>query len=140
MPNLNLFNRLMFGENSPPRDSAYVFNPVYLNDLKEIVTMCRSNGIKVGIYNAPLRERAPDEVDIPYEHRGDSYEKILGLAKEQHIPIWNFDRTGLFSYSEFQDNYHLTPIGAKKISAMLADSIARWQSSSHSQDGIETLE
>ena len=140
VPNLNLFNRLMFGENSPPRDSAYVFNPTYLNDLKEIVTICQLHGIKVAIYNAPLRKRAPDEVDIPYEHRADSYLKILRLAQEQHIPCWNFDREGIFTYSEFQDNYHLTPVGAKKISAMLADSISRWESSSHIQDGIETLE
>jgi hypothetical protein len=140
VPNLNLFNRLMFGENSPPRDSAYVFNPVYLNDLKEIVTICQSRGINVAIYNAPLRKRAPDEVDIPYEHRADSYSKILEMAHEQRIPFWNFDQPGRFSYSEFQDNYHLTPIGAKKISAMLADSVSRWQRSSHSQDGIETLE
>ncbi len=140
VPNLNLFNRLMFGENSPPRDSTYVFNPIYLQDLKEIVTMCQSRGIKVALYNAPLRKRTTSEVDIPYEHRGDSYEKVLGLAKEQHIPFWNFDRVGIFTYSEFQDNYHLTPMGAKKISAMLADSIAHWQASSHTQDGIETLE
>ena len=140
VPNLNLFNRLMFGENSPPRDSAYRFEPTYLNDLKEIVAMCQSRGINVAIYNAPLRKRAPNEVDIPYEHRGDSYRKILGLAQEQHIPLWNFDRAGMFANSEFQDNYHLSSIGAKKISAMLADSISQWQTSSHSQDGIGTLE
>ncbi len=140
VPNLNLFNRLMFGENSPPRDSAYQFNPVYLNDLKEIVTLCQSRGIQVAIYNAPLRKRAPEEVDIPYEHRGESYEKVLGLTKETHIPFWNFDRAGFFAYSEFQDNYHLTPIGAKKISIMIADSINRWQSGAIHQDGIETLE
>jgi hypothetical protein len=140
VPNLNLFNRLMFGENSPPRDSAYVFNPIYLNDLKEIITICQSRGIHVAIYNAPLRKRAPDEVDIPYQHRGESYEKVLKLAQDQGIPCWNFDRTGLFDTSEFQDNYHLTPIGAKKVSIMLADSIFRWQSGAISQDGMETLE
>jgi hypothetical protein len=140
VPNLNLFNRLMFGENSPPRDSAYVFNPTYYADLKEIVTICRARGINVAIYNAPLRKRASDEVDIPYEHRADCYQKVLTLAEDERIPFWNFDRPGLFVYPEFQDNYHLTPIGAKKVSAMLADSIARWQSSSHTQDAIETLE
>ena len=140
VPNLNLFNRLMFGENSPPRDSVYIFNPTYYNDLREIVTICRERGINVAIYNAPLRKRAPDEIDIPYEHRADCYRKVLSLAEEQHIPFWNFDRPGLFTYPEFQDNYHLTPIGAKKVSAMLADSISRWQTASQSQDGIETLE
>ncbi len=140
VPNLNLFNRLMFGENSPPRDSAYVFNPVFLEDLKEIVTICQSRAIKIAIYNAPLRKRAPDEVDIPYEHRADCYEKVLSLAKDQHIPFWNFDRPGLFATSEFQDNYHLTAIGAKKISVMLGDSISSWQTTSQCQDGVETLE
>ncbi len=140
VPNLNLFNRLMFGENSPPRDSAYRFEPTYLNDLREIVTMCQSRGIKVAIYNAPLRKRAPDEVDIPYEHRADCYQKVLGLAREQNIPLWNFDRSGMFAPAEFQDNYHLTPIGARKVSAMLADSISRWRAATFSQDGMETLE
>ena len=128
VPNLNLFNRLMFGQNDPPRDSTYRFEPKYLADLSEIVTICQQRGIQVAIYNAPLRPRLPREIDVPYQHRAESYEKILGLTRELHIPLWNFDREGLFTRSEFQDNYHLTPIGARKISAMLADSIAGWQS------------
>jgi hypothetical protein len=46
----------------------------------------------------------------------------------------------MFGSAEFQDNYHLTPIGAKKVSTMLADSISHWESSSRGQDGIETLQ
>jgi hypothetical protein len=140
VPNLNLVNRIMFGENMPPRDSAYVFNPTYWNDLREILALCKARGIHVALYNAPLRKRAPDEVDIPYEHRGESYQHIFALAKKEQIPLWNFDQAGRFAYSEFQDNYHLAPLGAHRISAMLADSIARWRNGSLSQDGIETLE
>ncbi len=140
VPSLNIVNKLMFGTNEPPRDSAYKFQPKYLADLREIVTICQHHGIRVAIYNAPLRERLPDEIDIPYEHRAESYAKILGMAREQHIPLWNFDQKGLFARSEFQDNYHLTAVGARKISVMLADSIARWQAGAVSEDGLATLE
>jgi hypothetical protein len=140
VPNLSLFNSLMFGTNEPPRDSSYRFEPKYLADLSEIVTMCKQRGIQVAIYNAPLRPRKPSEIDIPYEHRADSYQKILGLARELRIPLWNFDRDGLFTRAEFQDSYHLTPVGARKISGMLADSIARWQAGVVDEDGLATLE
>ncbi len=140
VPNLNVVSRLMFGTNEPPRDSAYKFEPKYLADLREIVTMCQKRGIQVALYNAPLRQRRPDEIDIPYEHRAESYGHIYALAQQLHIPLWNFDREGLFSRDEFQDNYHLTPVGAHKISAMLADSIARWQAGDVSEDGLATLE
>jgi len=140
VPSMSLFNSLMFGTNEPPRDTSYRFQPIYLADLSQIVTMCQHRGIQVAIYNAPLRPRFPSEIDVPYEHRADSYEKILGLARELHIPLWNFDRDSLFARAEFQDNYHLTPIGARKISRMLADSIARWQGGAISEDGLVTLE
>ena len=140
VPNPNFFNTLLFGTNEPPRDSSYRFEPKYLADLGEIVTMCQQRGIKVAIYNAPLRPRLPSEIDVPYEHRAESYEKILGLARTMHIPLWNFDRSGLFARAEFQDNYHLTPIGARKISRMLADSVDRWQGGAMSEDGMATLE
>ncbi len=135
--NLTLFDRLMFGENMPPKDSAYHLEQRYLDDLREIVSICKARGIKVAIYNAPLKPRAPNDQDVPYRHRGDSYQAVLSLAREQQIPIWNFDRKGLFDTSEFQDNYHLTPVGAKKISRMLADSIARWRGGVVTQDESE---
>jgi hypothetical protein len=139
VPNLTLFDRLMFGQNMPPQDSAYHLEQKYLDDLKEIVSICKSRGIKIAIYNAPLRPRTEAERDVPYLHRADSYGAVLALARESHIPIWNFDHKGLFDSSEFQDNYHLTPAGARKISGMLADSIARWRGGVVSQDGMETL-
>ncbi|SRR5579883_1128952 len=140
VPNLNLFNRIMFGQNQPPRDSDYVYAPQYLADLKEIVTTCKREGIQVALYNAPLRPRESGEEDIPYRHRMDSYKAVLSLASTMSIPLWNFDRKNLFQPDEFQDNYHLTPIGAKKISAMLADSINHWQNGYFSQDPVESLE
>jgi len=139
VPQLNLMNRLMFGTNQPPRDSAYRFEPQYLADLREIVTICRERHIPIAIYNAPLRQRLPDEVDIPYEHRADSYREIYALAQSLDIPFWNFDRAGLFVRDEFQDNYHLTPAGAAKISAMIADSIEEWRSGTVVQDALATL-
>jgi len=140
VPNLNLFNRMMFGQNSPPRDSDYRFAPKYLADLREIASICQQRGIKVAFYNAPLKPRSPDDQDIPYHHRAESYRAILDLASDMKIPLWNFDRKGLFLPDEFQDNYHLTPIGAKKISSMLGDSIIDWNRGVVSQDGVATLE
>jgi len=140
VPTMSLFNSLMFGTNEPPRDSSYRFQPIYLADLSDIVTMCQRRGIPVAIYNAPLRPRHPSEIDVPYEHRAESYAKIFGLTRALHIPLWNFDRDGLFTRGEFQDNYHLTPIGARKISRMLADSIARWQAGDVNEDALATLE
>jgi hypothetical protein len=140
VPNLNLFNRIMFGTNAPPHDTDYRFEKTYLNDLREIITICKSRNIPIAIYNAPLKPRTPSDVDIPYQHRGDSYNAVLLLARELHVPLWNFDHKGFFDVTEFQDNYHLTPIGARKISGMLADSIARWNGGVVSQDGLETLD
>jgi hypothetical protein len=140
VPNLNLFNRIMFGTNMPPRDTAYRFEAMYLNDLREIVALCKARGIPIAIYNAPLKPRTPEEIDVPYRHRSDSYREVLGLARELHIPLWNFDHKGFFEPNEFQDNYHLTPIGARKISGMLADSIAIWHRGVVSQDSLETLD
>ncbi|MDP4200181.1 MAG: hypothetical protein Q8922_08860 [Bacteroidota bacterium] len=140
VPNLNLFDRMMFGENHPPLDSDYQFSSVYYQDLREIVRLCKEHGIQVALYNAPLRQRAPGEVDIPYEHRAESYGAALALAREMNIPLWNFDHKGFFTRDEFQDNYHLTPIGARRISVMLGDSIVRWRQGSISRDEVETLE
>lgn len=140
VPNLNLFDKLMFGENHPPLDSDYKFNTTYYSDLKEIVRLCKENHIPVALYNAPLRQRAAVERDIPYEHRGESYRAVRALAIELQVPLWNFDRKGYFEREEFQDNYHLTPIGARKVSGMLADSILHWQSGALTQDSEETLE
>lgn len=140
VPNLTLLDKLMFGVNHPPLDSDYQFNQVYYDDLREIVRLCKERGIPVAIYNAPLRRRLPGEVDIPYEHRGESYRAALALAEGEHIPIWNFDRAGFFGRDEFQDNYHLTPVGARKISRMLADSVMAWKSGRISQDIEPTLE
>ncbi len=127
VPNLNVFQRVMFGENMPPQDSSYRFEPRYLDDLNEIVNLCKAYKISVAIYNAPMRPRTLKEQDEPYRHRAEAYERILALAQTQQLPIWNFDRAGLFVQEDFQDNYHLTPSGAKKISAMLGDSIVRWR-------------
>jgi hypothetical protein len=138
--NPTLLDRMMFGENHPPLDSDYKFDPVYYADLKEIVRLCKENNIPVALYNAPLRARNPGEQDIPYEHRGESYRAMRLLANELQIPVWNFDRKGYFGHDEFQDNYHLTPVGARKVSKMLADSILNWQAGQVTQDGEETLE
>jgi hypothetical protein len=140
VPNLTLFDRLMFGENSPPLDSAYYFEPTYYSDLKQILKLCQENHIPVALYNAPLKPRFVDEQDIPYRHRIDSYRAVKALAREMSVPVWNFDRRGYFDREEFQDNYHLTPVGARKVSKMLADSILNWQAGHITQDGEETLE
>jgi len=140
VPNLNLFDRMMFGENHPPLDSDYRFNPVYYQDLREIVRLCQQRGIRVAVYNAPLKQRPPEDQDIPYRHRAESYQAILSLAEELNIPAWNFDRKGFFDKNEFQDNYHLTPIGARKVSRMLADSIIDWQRGIISKDPVTSLE
>jgi hypothetical protein len=140
VPNLNLFDRMMFGENHPPLDSDYRFSTVYYQDLREIVRLCKEHGIQVALYNAPLKPRTPEEQDIPYHHRAESYNAALALAHEMAIPLWNFDHKGFFAREEFQDNYHLTPLGARRISGMLGDSIVHWQQGSVSRDGVGTLE
>jgi hypothetical protein len=140
VPNMTLMDRIMFGENMPPQDSAYFFEQAYYSDLKQILSLCTQNHIPVALYNAPLKPRFPEEQDIPYRHRIDSYRAVRMLAKEMAVPVWNFDRRGYFAREEFQDNYHLTPIGARKVSRMLADSILRWKAGVITQDGEETLE
>ena len=140
VPNLDLFDRLMFGQNMPPQDSVYRFDEQYLDDLRSIVKTCQDLGIKVAFYNAPLRGTPETRMDEPYRHRCDSYRAVLALAREFNIPLWNFDCRGFFNHEEFQDNYHLTPIGARKISGMLADSIMDWQSGHIVRDGMATLE
>ena len=134
VPNLNVFQRVMFGENMPPQDSTYRFEQRYLSDMREIANLCIEHNIKVALYNAPMKPRDLDKQDEPYRHRGEAYQRILALAQGLHIPIWNFDRAGLFALSDFQDNYHLTPSGAKNISAMLGDSIVRWRAGAITQD------
>ncbi|HWF45289.1 MAG TPA: hypothetical protein VG537_11660 [Candidatus Kapabacteria bacterium] len=139
VPNLGLFDRLMFGQNAPPADSIYRFEQKYFDDLRSIVQICKDNGIAIALYNAPLRARQDATTEEPYSHRGENYRSVLALAREFNIPLWNFDRTGVFQRNEFQDNYHLTPIGAHRISGMLADSIASWHHGTIVRDGLETF-
>ena len=130
----NFFQRLSFGENMFERDSNYVLNPEYLKDLKEIYRLCKERNIPFAFFNAPVRPKVGSIADLPYLHRFEAYHAVEKFALEENIPIWNFDKTGLFDNDEFLDTYHLTSDGAHKMTAMLADKIILWHHGHIEQD------
>ncbi len=130
----NFFQRLSFGENMFERDSNYILNPEYLKDLKEIYHLCKERNIPFAFFNAPIRPKVGSIADLPYLHRLEAYHAVEQFALTENIPIWNFDKNGLFGDDEFLDTYHLTSDGAHKMTAMLANKIAIWQNGHIEQD------
>jgi hypothetical protein len=135
----NFFQRLSFGENMFERDSSYELNRKYLNDLKEIYRLCKERNIPFAFFNTPVRPKVESLADLPYLKKSQAYNAVEEFAIKNNIPIWNFDSPGLFDNSEFLDTYHLTSIGAHKMTKMLADKIAIWQKGFIEQDVTEPL-
>lgn len=130
----NFFQRLSFGVNHFERDSNYTMSPEYLNDLKEVYYLCRKHTIPFAFYNAPLRPHIASMADLPYAHREEAYQAVETFAKENSIPLWNFDSPQLFEEDDFLDTYHLTPAGARRLSVLLVDKIMSWDKGVIEQD------
>ena len=130
----NFFQRLSFGENMFERDSSYLLNPEFLTDLKEIYRLCKERNIPFAFFNTPIRPEVESLADLPYLHRLEAYLAVEQFAVDENIPIWNFDKVGLFDNKEFLDTYHLTSDGARKMTALLADKIAVWNKGITEQD------
>ncbi len=130
----DFFQRLSFGENMFERDSSYILSPEYLNDLKDIYRLCKERNIPFAFFNAPVRPKVGSIADLPYLHKFEAYHAVEQFALDENIPIWNFDRSGLFDNGEFLDTYHLSSDGAHKMTAMLAEKIATWQNGHIEQD------
>lgn len=135
----NFFQRLSFGENLFERDSNYSLNQEYLKDLKEIYHLCKGRNIPFAFFNTPVRPKVESLADLPYLHRQEAYHAVEQFAIENNIPIWNFDKSGLFDVADFLDTYHLTSNGARKMTSMLADKISAWNNGFIEQDVITLL-
>lgn len=132
-------DKLMFGENVFERDSNYELSTEYLRDLEEIYLLCKARNIPFALYNTPVRPRIESPADLPYHRRADNYEAVFALARKHNLPIWNYDRPGYFLDSDFQDTYHLTPFGARKISRYLYSEVRDWMRGVVRQDSTSTL-
>ncbi|MEI8135106.1 MAG: hypothetical protein WCH46_08555 [bacterium] len=132
--NPNFFQRLSFGENMFERDSSYRLEQSYLKDLNAIYELCKKYHIPFAFFNAPVRPQVESLADMPYLHKSEAYLAVQRIAEQNRIPIWNFDNSTLFSDAEFLDSYHLNANGAHKMTQLLADKIAKWNSGIIEQD------
>jgi hypothetical protein len=136
---LTVLDKLMFGQNMFERDSSYELDPKLVEDIREIAQICHDSKIPLAFYNTPVRPFADTSSDLPYAHRAESYDQVLNIARAFDMPVWNFDRPGLFGESDFQDTYHLTPEGARHITSLLEKRILAWKHGSIDQDSVSTL-
>jgi len=135
----NFLDKLMFGENVFERDSSYKLSSQFLEDLKQIYYLCKERNIPFAFYNTPIRPKIESLADLPYLHREENYSALYNFAKENNIPLWNLDTPGLFETEDFQDTYHLTPDGARRMSEYLAVNILRWSKGEVIQDKVKSL-
>jgi hypothetical protein len=136
---LSLLDKLMFGQNGFERDSSYKLDTNQVRDMEQIVELCKERGIPLAFYNTPVRPYDAGSADLPYAHRSENYEQMLRICKRYGCPIWNFDRPGLFAATDFQDPYHLTPNGARHITALLESKVIAWKKGAIEQDDVSTL-
>ena len=134
VPQLSAFQHLTFGENMIKRDSNYQIDTTLLVNLESIYLLCKEHDIPFAIFNTPLRPMIESPADLPYAHRREAYEAVAQLAYKHGFPIWNLDQPGLFNDSDFRDTYHVTPIGARKMSGMVLQKIIEWKSGIIMQD------
>jgi hypothetical protein len=132
-------DKLMFGDNMFERDSTYQLSHEYLRDLEEIYLLCKSYNIPFALYNTPIRPKIESPADLPYHRRAENYEAVYQLARKHQIPIWNYDRPGYFLDTDFQDTYHVTPFGARKLSKYLFLEMRDWMRGVIRQDSTGTL-
>jgi hypothetical protein len=132
-------DKLMFGENVFERDSNYQLSTEYLRDLEYIYLLCKERHIPFALYNTPVRPKIESPSDLPYHRRADNYEAVYQLARKHNLPIWNYDRPGYFLDSDFQDTYHLTPFGARKVTKYLYWELRDWMRGVIRQDSTRTL-
>lgn len=132
-------DKLMFGDNMFERDSSYQLSQEYLRDLEEIYLLCKSRNIPFALYNTPIRPKIESAADLPYHRRAENYDAVYQLAKKHNIPIWNYDRPGYFEDVDFQDTYHVTPFGARKLSRYLFWEMRDWMRGVVRQDSTGTL-
>ena len=136
--NPNFFQRLSFGVNFFERDSNYRMSYEFLHDLKEIYYLCKQRNIPFAFFNTPIRSHITSLADLPYKHREEAYVAIESFAIQNNIPIWNFDKPDIFEDKDFLDTYHLTPEGARRMTALLADKITLWNKGIIEQDIVST--
>ncbi len=136
IPSLSAFQRLTFGENMIERDSNYTMDSTLLHQIESIYLLCRDYHIPFAIFNTPLRPTIESPADLPYTHRQDAYNPILQLAHTHGFPIWNLDQQGFFVDKDFLDTYHLTPFGARKMSAIVLQKILEWKQGNITQDSV----
>jgi hypothetical protein len=132
--NPNFIQRLAFGENLFERDSSFIFDSSYFENLKGIYFLCKQKNIPFAFFNTPVRPDIESLSDLPYQHRLGAYAAVEKFALANNLPIWNFDTPKVFSAQDFLDTYHLTPDGAKKMTTLLADKISTWNKGMIEQD------
>lgn len=135
----NAIQKLSFGDNMFERDSTYELNPKYVGDLEQIYLLCKDLNIPFAFFNTPVRPKIESLADLPYHRREESYNAVLEIAKKYNTPVWNYDRAGSFTDQDFQDTYHLTTWGMRKLTAYVFEDIKQWMSGIIRQDGAETL-
>jgi hypothetical protein len=94
--------------------------------LKEMIATIRSQGAQPILVNMPLSDHYYANFDSP-----DDYQKyrdaLQQLADELGVPLWDMEalpQGEQFGDSEFGDLNHLNKVGAKRLSAMLAQHYA----------------
>lgn len=137
--NPDFLDKLMFGQNMFERDSTFVLSMQDVEYLKEIYQLCKEKDIPFALFNTPIRPTIESITDLPYLHREENYRTVQEFALANNIPIWNFDQPGFFTDVDFQDTYHLTPNGARKLSTMLAEHILYWTKGGLQQDPLSTF-
>lgn len=136
--NLSSFEKFAMGNIQVETGSAFRLDLKYLNDIRELYSICKEHHIPFALFNAPLRPQITSANDLPYDHRIEAYETMNSFAKESAVPIWNFDVKGLFENSDFEDTYHLKPRGARKMARLLGERVARWKNGSIEQDIVDS--
>ena len=116
------------------RDSNYKIDTSLIRHIESIYIICKENNIPFAIFNTPLRPSIISRADLPYAHRREAYDAIAVIAHKHNFPIWNLDNVGYFVDDNFRDTYHVTPHGARKLSALVLKDILEWKSGIIRQD------
>jgi hypothetical protein len=136
--NLSSFQKFAMGNIQVETGSDFRLEPKYLDDIKELYSICREHNIPFALFNAPLRPQITSANDLPYDHRIEAYAAMDSFAKGANVPIWNFDVRGLFADSDFEDIYHLKPRGARKMARLLGERVVRWKRGVVEQDVVDS--
>ncbi|MBR4676911.1 MAG: hypothetical protein IKO99_02800 [Bacteroidales bacterium] len=102
-------------------DSVYKDNLLLL---EEILTICKSRGIKVIILTFPTVYISEF---INPEYYSEMQQSLSDLQEKYDFVYENYTDSNLFELSDFYNANHLNPRGAVKLTRMLNDSIRKWE-------------